>query len=717
MSEALEFTAPTLEELAPLFPAYEFVGFIAEGGMGAVYRAIQTNLERDVAIKVLPRQLSQDAAYIETFKAEAKVMAKLHHPNLVTIFDFGEADGMLFLVMEFVDGQTLHDVLGNNALEPSDAVQVLEQICEGLEHAHAKGIIHRDIKPANILISNEGVPKIVDFGLARAVAERENPEEVMGTPYFTAPEVIEHPLKVDVRADVYSVTAVLYQMLTGQVPAQNYALPSAFADSLQGFDQLIEKGLHPNPGFRIKSAARLAEEGRAVLEAGGIARRPAGHQALAGGNVGRARSQAHQPVSRMKSSAGVQVKKASAGEVAPVVVRPAAGGGASRAGAGAKKVAKKSSSGAVLALVAVVVCGVLAFFVFSQGKSNGNGSSREANEGGVTGEEAAGNEVELTAEQKQREWQRAQSDFRSILQVNAAALKLGDREVLQGKVVEFDDRYFYQMDYPLAWVDALAFCERFGGQLACLHGEAGLDWVLSELLSERELSAPFYWVGGYDYQGDSTFGWIDGGEFAVGEDQLARSAVDGAGVLAVDVKNGRLIPATGDLEFSFIIEWRKGRDTPGSFANQLKRMADALSAGEVPQWPAGTIGFEGKKYLCIRESLNWQAARVRAESYGGELASLTNESLIEQLETAILLSFTDRDEVWLGARMFLGKGWRWEDGSQWDFAPWLGGEPERIDADPTGLSLTVGSNFEEFKFQAKDPSALANGFLMQVPER
>jgi hypothetical protein len=221
-------------------------------------------------------------------------------------------------------------------------------------------------------------------------------------------------------------------------------------------------------------------------------------------------------------------------------------------------------------------------------------------------------------------------------------------------------------------------------------------------------------VGGYDYRGDSTFGWIDGEEFTVETERLARSAVSGAGVLAVDVENGRLIPATGDLEFSFIIEWRKNQSPAGSLEKQLSRMAKSLAEGVEPQWPVGTIIFEDKKYLCIKESLNWQASRIKAEQYGGQLASVTSAVLLERLETSILLTFSDRDEVWLGARMILGRGWRWEDGSTWSYSPWLGGEPKRVEVDPVALSLAIGNNAEEFKFEPKDPASLATGFLMQV---
>ena len=213
-----EFVAPSLEELAPLFPAYEIEAFIAQGGMGAVYRATQRSLDRLVAIKILPREFGEDENFRASFEAEAKAMAKLNHPNLIGVYDFGDIDGMLFIVMEFVEGKALYYSVHKKAIDPLVAFEMVSTISRGLAHAHAGGIIHRDIKPANILLDLEANPKIGDFGLARPLDQDRSGGVVFGTPGYTAPEVYKNDHPVDQRSDIFSIGALLYELLSGKPP-------------------------------------------------------------------------------------------------------------------------------------------------------------------------------------------------------------------------------------------------------------------------------------------------------------------------------------------------------------------------------------------------------------------------------------------------------------------------------------------------------------------
>lgn len=166
-----DFIAPSPQELAPFFPAYQINGFIAQGGMGAVYSATQTSLDRPVAIKILPKVFSSDPHFQANFEAEAKAMARLSHSNLIGVYDFGEADGMLFIVMELVEGKSLHESCRGEPIEQKEAGRLVSEICRGLAHAHKAGIIHRDIKPGNILLTPTAEPKIGDFGLAHPLGE------------------------------------------------------------------------------------------------------------------------------------------------------------------------------------------------------------------------------------------------------------------------------------------------------------------------------------------------------------------------------------------------------------------------------------------------------------------------------------------------------------------------------------------------------------------
>jgi serine/threonine protein kinase len=163
------FVAPSLEEVARLFPQLEILGFIGQGGMGAVYKARQKALDRVVALKILPPGIGKDAAFAERFTREAKALARLNHPGVVTLYEFGQADGLFFFLMEFVDGMNLRHLMEVERISAREALAIVPQICDALQYAHDQGIVHRDIKPENILLDRQGRVKVADFGLAKIV--------------------------------------------------------------------------------------------------------------------------------------------------------------------------------------------------------------------------------------------------------------------------------------------------------------------------------------------------------------------------------------------------------------------------------------------------------------------------------------------------------------------------------------------------------------------
>jgi serine/threonine protein kinase len=252
------FEAPGLDFLAERLPQYAFEGFIAQGGMGAVYKARQISLERDVAIKVLPLALSEDPGFRECFTKEAKAMARLNHPNLIGVFDSGDVDGMLYIVMEFIEGSSLHESAWGQVVDAAQAATIVKGICDGLAHAHEHGIIHRDIKPANILLTTKAEPKIGDFGLAHTLGSDQT-GIVMGTPGYTAPEVFEDPDKAGPLADIYSVGVILHQLITGIDPAGSEGPPNQASGQLI-LDGIWRKATRANPAMRYQSVAEMGAE-------------------------------------------------------------------------------------------------------------------------------------------------------------------------------------------------------------------------------------------------------------------------------------------------------------------------------------------------------------------------------------------------------------------------------------------------------------------------
>ncbi len=251
--EGSGFGSPPLspEEMQRRFPLFEILECLGRGGMGVVYKARQKTLERLVAIKVLAGEWEGRTDFAGRFAREAKTLAQLSHPNIVTIHDFGETDGLFYLVMEYVDGVNLRELLGDGRMEPEQALAIVPPVCDALEYAHAKGIVHRDIKPENLLLDRDGRVKIADFGIASlvgAVGERS------GTPPYMAPEQQQQG-RVDRRADIYALGVVLYEMLTGEQPGKEVVAPSQKVRIDVRLDEVVLRALEKDPELRFQAAS------------------------------------------------------------------------------------------------------------------------------------------------------------------------------------------------------------------------------------------------------------------------------------------------------------------------------------------------------------------------------------------------------------------------------------------------------------------------------
>lgn len=260
------------EELSARLPELEDFELVGPGGMGTVYRARHRQLERAVAVKVLHAHLQDDAAFSERFVREARTLARLDHPNIVRVYDFGHRDGIYYLVMEFVDGVTLRQTISRGALTSAEALAMVPLICEALQYAHDQGVVHRDIKPENILLDRSGVPKIADFGLALLTGASHEPRltqtaQVMGTPHYMAPEQIEQPATVDHRADIYAVGVVFYEMLTGELPVGRFPPPSQKVEIDVRLDQVVLRTLEKEPRLRYQQASELSTDVKSLSAA------------------------------------------------------------------------------------------------------------------------------------------------------------------------------------------------------------------------------------------------------------------------------------------------------------------------------------------------------------------------------------------------------------------------------------------------------------------
>jgi len=275
------FVPPTIEELAARFPQLEILELLGRGGMGAVYKARQPGLDRLVAVKILPPEVSADPAFAERFTREARALARLSHPNIVAVYDFGRTsaplspagkgaggegaggEGLFYFVMEYVDGVNLRQAIRSGGMSPKEALAIVPQICDALQFAHDEGIVHRDIKPENVLVDKKGRVKIADFGLAKLLGQAPGDvsltgtQQVMGTLRYMAPEQMVGTKAVDHRADIYSLGVVFYELLTGEVPVGRFAPPSKKVRIDVRLDEVVLRALEEKPEQRYQHASEV----------------------------------------------------------------------------------------------------------------------------------------------------------------------------------------------------------------------------------------------------------------------------------------------------------------------------------------------------------------------------------------------------------------------------------------------------------------------------
>src|SRR5918999_332713 len=257
---------------------YEVIEHVGAGGMADVYRARDELLGREVALKVLSERFAGDRSFVERFRREAQSAANLNHPNIVSLYDYGDSDGSYFIVMEYIDGKSLNDIIGaEGALLPERAAEIASDVAQALDRAHNSGLVHRDIKSGNIMINAAGQTKVTDFGIARAIGGEQTMTQtgmVIGTASYLSPEQAQGR-PVDARSDVYSLGCVLYEMLAGRPPFEGnspVAVASAHISAepepisranpavSREAEAVVARAMRKDPEERYKDARDMADD-------------------------------------------------------------------------------------------------------------------------------------------------------------------------------------------------------------------------------------------------------------------------------------------------------------------------------------------------------------------------------------------------------------------------------------------------------------------------
>ncbi len=646
------FEAPAPAELSELMAGYEVSALIARGGMGAVYQARQTSLDRGVAIKILPREFGADGQFRRSFESEARAMAQLNHPNLISVHDFGEVDGFLFIIMELVKGTSLFHVAHGKAIEQGEVARLVHGICDGLGHAHDAGIIHRDIKPANILLDSRRRPKIGDFGLARSIDSTERADLNFATPDYAAPEVMKNTENADKRSDVFSIGVILHELLTGELPGEDYRPASRIVEVDPRFDKLLRRALHPAPALRFADANEMAKELETLKDS------------------------LEKPTTRFFESAsprnqGGLESRAAVKDSAPPAPAPAPG---------------RASITPYLAILRnlAIIAGLLAAIVLVWDAYHRR-KEQILKEVAKQEEDARIREAQPPDDPTSRHLVapppvNGKGDPRGktplYLSVLKNSLARGNRDRFPYETQKWGDSRIFLVEKPASWPDACAFAVAHGGHLATLASEAEKTSILSLLPTGSDV-----WLGGGS-TGSASWGWVDGGACSFPGNPSATT-----GYCLSLASDGTLRAEPHGKKHPFFIQWHMSGENPGALDAQLKRTKASLGQAK-PAYPPGTISRGDHHYLIASPGVTWNQAQDLAHGAGGHLAVPSDKSENEFLRETLARILPEDSAAWLGGSYRKG-AWSWTTGENWVFTAWIPHPANRIETDLTALCMVT----------------------------
>ncbi|NNJ42796.1 MAG: protein kinase [Akkermansiaceae bacterium] len=620
--------------------------FIAQGGMGAVYRARQISLDRSVAIKILPREFGDDPQFRASFQAEAKAMARLNHPNLISIYDFGEIHGMLFLIMECVEGKSLFHSSYGKRIDPKQAAEIVIAICRGLDHAHSADILHRDVKPSNILLSPNATPKIGDFGLATPINETASKEDIVyGTPGYTAPEII-HRLQVDRRADIFSTGVILHELLTGALPDDNRTPPSMLSSCPAAFDHIVARSTHPDPQQRYSTAAEFADD----LE------------------------------NALKGAASHARLNLTGAPIAAQAAIPA----------------KKSRALATTLCIIGVIALALILYSFSQKNDPSATPSVAATPTDTAAPDTPNPPITPTPDTPNppitatpdtptrpvtptpsgsedpptpvSHPTRPNQAVQQALAQLKEKLANGSRDEFPEGTEERNGSHFLLLHLPLSWQAATRFAEEHGGHLAIAASQEDKEWM-----SQTFRIPSHAWLGA-GIAGQARWQWLD--DTAWNPVDQMRAGSDEP-CFATLTPNGTLAASAPDQTHGFILQWRNDGSNPCTLDAQLKRTVASIQSTDIhkARYPVGTRTFEKSHFLLIPRSMSWENAYQFAKSQQAQLA--VPSSRVES-QWIISNAFWNDTAIsyWLGGYLLKPTApWQWITKEAWHSSGWSRNEP------------------------------------------
>ncbi|MCH2062558.1 MAG: protein kinase [Roseibacillus sp.] len=653
------FGTPKPKELNALLPAYEVKQRIARGSMGAVYLARQKSLDRDVAIKILPRKFGTDPAFRTRFEAEARTMARLRHPNIIGVHDFGKVEGYLYLTMDFVDGKSLAHSTRGRAIAQKTAARVVLSICEGLAQAHEAGISHRDLKPSNILIGSNREPRIGDFGM---VGHSNRKEDHGDSSQYSSPETMEDPSRANEQSDVYSVGVMLYELLTGELPGEDYTPPSRTeAQKVDArFDKIVRRAMHPASGMRFADAGAMAKELKPLLDSLG----DRGGSGLL--NVG-----SNEPAATLQTSDEVEESHGRAVQQSETLAAMAAT---------ESRRYDRLIAGKILIIAILMMALLYVWSAYNRRKEESGRKAKAAEKlkdaGASMGQEnpwadlkndPSTNKPPQPTPAQPREW--------TLYDLKDRLLR-GERSRFPEGTWDLATRKVYFVRSAMGWGDASKFAESHGAHLATLRNEEERTALIARLPEGKTT-----WLGG-GMTGANTWGWVDGTTSSLSKPTEATGCylnMSGGGTI-------RAIP--GKAKHPFFLQWHLDGKNPGSFNAQLQRFNLSIDQ-RLPAFPPGTVTSGERHYLVLERKLGWEKARDLAREANGHLAIPGSQAEHDYLKRVLTTCLQENMAAWIGG-YYTGDSWRWITKEPWSFTAWSPPPARGLDPGATSLCFTAG---------------------------
>lgn len=640
-SRSTSLDTPSLEDIAPFFPAYEMEGILAENATGPVYQALQKSLDRRVAIKIFPLGSGGDPAAREAFELTAKTLARIEHPHLVRILDFGEIDGRLFIVMEFVEGQSLGHTTNGQAVDAVEAAQLVIALARGLDDAHQHGLVHGSLNAGAILLDPDVHPRLIHFGFhhLQSASDRET----------------EAPATLNRQTDIHDLGALFHELLTGRPfePAQSPSDRSG--ESPSPFDDIISRATSDDPHRRYESAAAFADALEAATEA------------LVSDAAELSRER---PVSPSPNPVTLPVPK-----IIPPVSRDAETIlPLSHLPPPAPKRKVTFTVPPMLVPLLLLIGIAIAAYQFRDRLWEVLGSSEETDRPALALERNPGERIDedpglKPSTETEKPWQ---SPIASLAEFKDA-LAAGKRDPMPAGARERGGNWFVLVDTPMTWHDAAAFAEEHGAHLAVFPSGEDRQWFTQKF---ADASKQPVWVGGAQTVG--SWQWIDGTAWSPDDAVRGPARDESFVILSLASADGPLSSAPSSDAYPFALQWHADGENPGSVEAQLARTAQAVTSGGLDEapYPLGTQSYEASRFYYLPRALSWDEARELAKSYGGHLAAPSSPEESAWMQGA----FVDRLQeglAWIGGyQLKPGDPWKWLTGEAWNHSQWLENEPQ-----------------------------------------